>query len=476
MRRPARRGRARRLINTEPSSVVRGKTIEIASHRSSLRQSLEELRTSTDHDFSVVPLRVRYRWVAIAALGMLLVVAVTSLSWWVGDTSSRPNRHNLIVAEKTRVRGSEPNLAKEYSPTSSMVDSLAFASQLRPWFREVYRQGGDEQLESVAEAIELEHFKPEFPSYTMGGRIDEVYVVGSPQLATVDITYTSGMAFRASVNGSKADFARRIRETRQGGFLAPVLEPEEMPYLVGLSDTVGLMWPAAYDYTIAKVTAPVISWWSNGIDYDVTTGKHDFGADDAAALRELRKIAESFSGQTRVPAPGEKISVPPSYVDIETARKATGFKFRAPEYTAGGTVTDVYKRMKDNFAYFSYSNGLQISVDAGGKEPRDAVSEYDSYEEALAAYRKGSPEIEEQGVEAVPVDIAGNKGLLIVRKDRQILMPPDSTGDPSYVFPSLLWWEGKTTYSLIIDNEKAFTPDIEAGIRELLKIARSMYE
>ncbi len=385
---------------------------------------------------------------------MLLVVAVTSLSWWVGDTSSRPNRHNLIVAEKTQVRSSGPHRTQEHS-TSSSVAGLAFRL-LKPWFPEVYltklESQGCEQLESVAEAIELEHFKPEFPSHTLGGKIDGVYVVGSPQSANVDITYNSGIAFRASVNGSRPDFATTIRIARREG-QEGLLAPEEMPYLVGISDTVGLMWPAAYDHSIAKVTAPVISWWSNGIDYDVTTGKHDFGADDAAALRELKKIAESFSGQTRVPAPDEKISVPPSYVDIETAQRATGFKFRVPEYTAGGTVTDVYKRMKDNFAYLSYSNGLLISVDAGGKEPRATVSEYDSYEEALAAYRKGSLDIDYLGVEAVPINIAGRRGNSGSAKGQE---NPDSSrlhrqSDPGLAFPVVV---GRNYHLQLADQQR----------------------
>ena len=74
------------------------------------------------------------------------------------------------------------------------------------------------------------------------------------------------------------------------------------------------------------------------------------------------------------------------------------------------------------------------------------------------------------------MEIAGNKGLLTVRKDRHILTPPDSIGLPIQVLPGLLWWEGKTVYGLDINDEKAFTPDIETGMQEMLKIARSMYD
>ena len=248
-----------------------------------------------------------------------------------------------------------------------------------------------------------------------------------------------------------------------------------MPYFTSVPGTIGLLWPGSYDERLGRRSAPVISWWKEGIRYDLTTGKLDFKGNGLKALIELEKIADSFSGATRVPAPGERISVPPSYVDFKTAEKATGFKFRVPRYTAGGTLTGVSKSLNDRFASYGYSNELGISVDKSGNS-RYRIISYGSYEEALAAYQKGSLEIDQAGLEAVPVDIAGNKGLLIVRKDRHIQTPPDYTGLPTQVLPGLLWWEGKTVYGLDINDEKAFTPDIETGIQEMLKIARSMYE
>lgn len=451
----------------ESSSVAQHKIIVVTSHESSLRRCLEEFQSSEETMLpSAQPLW--YRWAAIAALGMVIIAAVTFMSWWAGDTSSRVNKNMLTVGERTNAR----------HDTSDGAASMIIAGpELGPMFPELYfpkpESQGCEQLASVFQAIELEHFQPKFPSYTMGGSIDKVYVVGSPQSATVDITYSSGMVFRAtSVGGSRPDLTQSIQRARQEGYLLP----DEMPYLVAISDTKGLMWPGAYDSQTRQTTSPSITWWDNGITYDLTTGKHVFTGDDSEAIWELKKIAESFSGHTRVPSAGERINIPPSYIDFQTAVEVAGFSFRVPKYTAGGVVTDVYKRIKDGFAYYDYSNHLSIAADAGGKEPHDSVSTYKSYEEAVAAYRKGGPEIEQAGIEAVPVDIAGNRGILIVRKDRKTRTPPDFTGLPIEVLPSLLWWEGKATYSLAVDDERFFEPDSAVGIQEMLKIARSMYE
>jgi len=445
--------------------------IEIPSHQASLRRSLERLQSRVETTSPVASTSVWNRWASIATVSLLLSVAVIFASWWAGDMSNKVVRSNLIIPEKSLQRESRTS-----SDTAGPAAMFSTVQATGPDFPELYfshpERQGFEQFSSVVQVMELEHFKPEFPSYTLGGRIDRVYVFGSPQSPAMDVTYTNGIAFRASVDGSRPHFAQSIRNARKEGFLAS----DEMPYLVGLFDTVGLVWPASHDSQVGVNTSAVVTWWEKGISYDVTTGKYNLKGRESSALKEVERIAESFSGDTRVPAPGEKINIPPRYVDIETAQRATGFKFRVPEYTAGGTVTDVYKRIEDNFADFSYSNGLRIAVDAGGKQPRDMVSEYESYKEAMAAYRKGSPEIDQSGVEAVPVEIAGNKGLLMVRKDRHILTPPDFTGYPTQILPSLLWWEGKTAYSLLIDDEKAFTPNIETGIRKMLRIARSMYD
>ncbi len=156
----------------ESSPVVQNRMTEVTSHRTSLRRCLEGFQSSEETMLPSARTPLWYRWAAIAALGVFLLAAVTIMSWWAGDTSSRLNRNNLIVAERTNARYEsmfeEQQLASEKILRSTSAGTVAYLDMMRPWFPELSflaaPNNGFEQLASVSQAIELEHFQPKFPS------------------------------------------------------------------------------------------------------------------------------------------------------------------------------------------------------------------------------------------------------------------------------------------------------------------------
>ena len=158
---------------------------------------------------------------------------------------------------------------------------------------------------------------------------------------------------------------------------------------------------------------------------------------------------------------------------VEPASKAAGFKIRTPEDAAGGTLkhVDLVLVTSDRkFAELLYSNALSIT-----EAPKDESMNFDTMMAEHQSLLDRLPRRLQTYEKPVPVDIAGNKGLLWVHRDGIIVEEREGTGVPSFHTPYLRWWDGELDYRLSVDDPDLFKPEPEDGFEKMLRIARSMY-
>ncbi len=401
---------------------------EIESHRDALRGSLERsasVQRSGRRSRSII-----LRYVVPTAFGALLAVSIF-----------------LIVNTGNRRTGTKDDAS---GTTSDQVQMLTASQDTSPEPAATFK--------SIDDAEKVVQMRIMRPSFTDGGHAKQA-VIGTytNQEPVIYVTYDNGLAITANVWREPLDYQGRIDAYKWNDAQANhgVAPPGPTSYyLMDMRGGKGMVWGRD------------VYFWEDSIEYTLTVDPKDEPG-NRVAVDELLRVAKSMSGPSRVPPVGAKLSIPPNYVDLQSAVRMSGIKFRWPTYSAGATVKSVYASASNpsNFSKLvniDYSNGVMVS-----------------FEEETSRTPKAEkhPNDESQpGNKTRKVDIAGHQAVLTVPEAVASAGPALSAG------LSIEWRDGKAAYRVSFGGPSGSsspgTPpmDVEAAINMLVRIAKSMYD
>lgn len=410
------------MIESRPGEHPR--MFEVESHRVALWDSLE--LSASVQSSGRKPRSIILRYVAPAAVAALLAVSVF-LTVYTGnrrtgtkdEASNGLSRSNYEAATDMMV---EADMSPEPAATFESIDDAEKVVQMR-----IMR-----------------------PTYTDGGHVKQV-VIGTytNQEPAVYVTYDNGLAIMANVSREPLDYQGRIdglkwNDAQVNKGSVPPGPPSYYP--VDIRGGKGMVWGRG------------VYFWENSIEYTLTIDPKN-EPDNRVAVDKLLRVAKSLTGPSRVPPVGAKLSIPPNYVDLQSALRRSGIEFRWPRYSAGATVKSVYASASkpsdfSKLVIISYSNGVGVSFEEGtSRITQEAESQ--------------------PGIETRKIDIAGHQATLTV---------PAAAASALSGGLSIEWRDGKATYRVSFGGPSdSSSPgnaptDVEAAIDMLTRIAKSMYD
>lgn len=410
--------------------------VEVESHRVALGRALESISGAAS-----VGGRLRG-----TALKYAVPIAVAALL--VGSCF-------LVINQKPheRVATSQPGALTPASDTSGIYSIMATKGVAET--AAVFK--------SIEDAEKVVHMSVLQPVYTIGGRFKQA-LVGT--LANMEpgifITYDNGLQITANVWREPVDYQGRVDAYMYNDAQLKSVAPQGPPSyrLVDLRGGKAMVWGRD------------LYFWEGSIEYTLAVNPKT-QADDASAIKELTRVATSMSGRSSVPPAGARISIPPNYVDIPSAVRMSGIKFRWPEYTDGAKVTGVYAtsvlpyqkdERRDKWAYghmveICYDNGMLVTY----KEP---------------------PHAGEAATES-PTEGASTRSLKIAGLEATLELPTGVTdgakpeGSVSAGGLRLHWHDGGGAYTVSFDGPSGQPPvisaDVAAATEYIRRIAESMY-
>ena len=412
--------------------------VEVESHRVALGRALESMPVAASTDSRLGRVVLKYA-VPIAVVALFIGSCFLVINY-------EPRERVATTQPDTRSPGVNSSVL-----SGPRVIRGEIVTEPAATFRSI------EDAEKVVRMSVLQ------PAYVIGGRLKRVLVGSCANLEpAVFITYDNGLQITANVWREPVDYQGRVDAYMYNDAQLKSVAPHGPPSyrLVDLRGGKAMVWGHA------------LYFWEGSIEYTLTVNK-DTQTDEAQVIKELSQVAASMSGTSSVPPAGAKFSIPPSYVDIPSAVRMSGIKFRWPEYTDGAHVTGVYA-----------TSVLPYQEDARREELEYGRMVEICYDNGMDVTYKEPPHAGEQDTESPP-EGAGTRALKIAGLEATLELPASMT-DGAKVDASvsaaglrLHWHEGKGAYTVSFDGPSGQPPvisaDVAAATEYIRRIAESMY-